>query len=131
MLNKRVLVFSLLGVVVAAMGPVAASAETVLGKGVFSGKSGHSTSGSVSVVKTDKGVEVRFGSNFKLDGAPGPWLGFGTDGKYDQKSQFSKLGVNSGAQVYKVPGKIDVSKYNEFYVWCRPFNVPLGVARLN
>lgn len=131
MLNRRLLVISILGAAILAVAPAAAWAEEVLGQGSFVGKSGHRTSGSVSIVKTDAGVEVRLGSNFSLDGAPGPYLGFGNNGRYDAASQFSKLNANKGAQVYKLPGKIDVSKYNEIYVWCRPFKVPLGVAKLN
>ena len=131
MLNRRNLVLSLLGAAVFAINPMAASAEEVLGKGTFTGKSGHRTSGSVSIVKTSAGVEVRLGSNFKLDGAPDPWLGFGKNGKYVSAAEVAVLKSNTGAQVYRVSGPIDVSKYNEFYVWCRKFSVPLGVARLN
>lgn len=130
MLISKTLIVALLSVVFA-LSPLKADAEEVVGQGNFAGKSGHKTSGSISVVKTDAGFEVRFSSSFKLDGAPGPWLGFGNGGKYDKKSEFSKLNGNSGAQVYKVPAKVDVSKYTEFYVWCRPYGVPLGVAKLN
>ena len=97
---------------------------------MFTGKSGHKTSGSISVVKTANGIEVRLGSNFKLDSAPDPWLGFGRSGKYDPASEVAILKSNTGAQVYKIAGNVDVSKYNEFYVWCRKFAVPLGVAKL-
>lgn len=122
-----------LGVVMAAMvllavGP--ASAAEVLGKGTFVGKSGHTVSGTVTIVKTAKGIEARLGSDFSLDNAPGPWLGFGNGGRYDKASQFSRLGNKTGAQTYKLPARIDVSKYKEFYVWCRPFGVPLGVAKI-
>jgi hypothetical protein len=112
------------------MSPLTATAEEVLGQGSFTGKSGHRTSGSVSIVKTQGGIEVRLGSNFKLDGAPDPWLGFGNSGKYDSAGEVAILKSNKGPQVYKVAGKIDASKYNEFYVWCRKFAVPLGVAKL-
>ena len=131
MLNRKPLLTSLLGAALIAASPGAVSAEEILAQGAFTGKSGHKTSGSVAIVKTDKGVEVRLGANFSLDSAPGPYLGFGNNAKYDPVTQFSKLGSNSGAQVYKLPVRIDVSKYKEFYVWCRPFNVPLGVAKLN
>ncbi|GBE43644.1 electron transfer DM13 [bacterium BMS3Bbin10] len=131
MLNRKLFSLSLLGAVLIAASPAALSAQEILGQGVFSGESGHETSGSVSIVKTARGIEVRLGSNFSLDGAPGPYLGFGNNGKYDASTQFSKLNSNSGAQVYKVPDGIDVAKYGEIYVWCRPFNVPLGVAKLN
>lgn len=130
MLNRRILFLSLLGAAVLAMNPVVVSAEEVLAKGTFAGKSGHRTSGSVSIVRTSAGIEVRLGSNFKLDGAPDPWLGFGKDGKYASAAEVAILKSNTGAQVYRIAGPIDVSKYNEFYVWCRKFAVPLGVARL-
>jgi len=130
MLNNGILRTSLLGAALIAASPVAVSAEEILAQGAFTGKSGHQTSGSVSIVKTASGVEVRLGANFSLDSAPAPWLGFGNNGKYDEKSQFSKLGKKKGAQTYKLPAAIDASKYNEFYVWCAPFRVPLGVARL-
>lgn len=110
--------------------PGTAPAQEQLSSGAFQGRSGHQTSGGVAIVKTDKGVEVRLGSNFSLDGAPGPWLGFGSSGRYDKGTQFTKLDKNKGAQTCLVPAGIDVSKYNEFYVWCKPFNVPLGVAEL-
>ena len=105
-------------------------AEEVLVKGTLEGTSGHKTTGAITVVRTDKGVEVRLGDDFSLDGAPGPYLGFGKDGEYDKGSEFSKLGGLTGAQSYTLPAEIDVSKYNEFYVWCKPFSVPLGVAKL-
>lgn len=130
MLNRRNLALSLLGAVLITASPAMLSAQEIVGKGSFTGKSGHKTSGSVSIVKTAQGFEVRLGSNFSLDGAPGPYLGFGNNGKYDAATQFSKLNANSGAQVYKVPGNIDISRYKEIYIWCRPFNVPLGVAKL-
>ncbi len=130
MLNGKILIVLLFGAALGAVNPVTALAGPVLGKGVFSGKSGHKTSGSVSIVKTDTGVEVRFGSDFKLDGAPDPWLGFGKSGKYDTAGEIAILKSNSGTQVYKIPDKIDASKYDEFYIWCRKFAVPLGVAKL-
>jgi len=131
MLNRRKLFLSLLGAAVLAMNPMTVAAEEILSKGTFTGKSGHKTSGSVSIVKTGSGIEVRLGSDFKLDGAPDPWLGFGKDGKYASASEITKLKSNTGAQVYKISGPLDVSKYNEFYIWCRKFSVPLGVAKLN
>jgi len=130
MLNKRLLCKFLLGAALIAVSPGVASAEQILAQGTFTGKSGHQTSGSVSIVKTASGVEVRLGANFSLDGAPAPWLGFGNNGKYNDRTQFSKLRKNTGAQVYKLPAAIDASKYKEFYVWCAPFSVPLGVAKL-
>ncbi len=68
--------------------------------------------------------------DFDFDGAPDPKLGFGKDGKYDHGSQISPLGSNKGRQVYEVPASIDPEAYNQFYVWCEKYSVPLGVADL-
>ena len=46
-------------------------------------------------------------------------------------TRFTKLKSNRGKQIYEVPARIDVSLYNEVWVWCERFSVPLGVATLN
>ena len=105
-----------------------AIASTKTGK--FIGQSNHKTSGNVTLKKTSKGWQIRLSSNFNHDGAPDPWLGFGKGGKYDKSTTFTKLKSNNGAQIYLIPGKIKLSKYNELYVWCKKFGVKLGVAKL-
>ena len=131
MFNRRHMITALLGAMLILPAAASGAAQDVLSRGSLTGKSGHKTSGSVSIVKTGTGIEVHLGDDFKLDGAPGPWLAFGKGGRFVRATQFSKLNKNSGAQTYKVPASIDVSEYDEFYLWCRPFNVPLGVAKLN
>jgi len=119
---------AVLGAIIVA--PVTASAgEEVLARGAFTGKSGHATSGGVSVVKTETGVRVVLARDFKFDGAPDPKLGFGKDG-YVKASQFSVLKSNDGAQTYDIPTTLDPADYNEVWVWCEQYSVPLGVANL-
>jgi hypothetical protein len=119
---------AVLGVVLAA--PVAASAgDEVLASGAFRGKSGHAASGGVSVVKTETGVRVVLGRDFKFDGAPDPKLGFGKNG-YVKATQFSVLKSNTGEQIYDIPAGLDPADYNEVWVWCEQYSVPLGVANL-
>ncbi|MGI9383211.1 MAG: DM13 domain-containing protein [Methyloligellaceae bacterium] len=107
-----------------------AFSDEVLGQGTFVGKSNHVTTGTASLVKAGSGAQIRFAANFKLDGAPDPWVGFGSNGKYVKATQLAKLKSNNGAQTYAVPATIDVSKYNEIYVWCSKAGVPLGVAKI-
>ena len=114
-------------VVAASSAPLVASAAEPIGHGTFTGKSGHATSGTVSVSKTSTGAEVVLEDDFTFDGAPDPKLGFGRGG-YDPKAKFSALKSNSGKQIYQIPASIDAAKYNEIWVWCERFNVPLGVA---
>ena len=108
-----------------------AIAGEVVASGTFVGASGHETRGGVSVVKDGSGLEVVLAGDFFLDGAPDPKVGFGKDGDYDSKSQLAHLKANAGKQEYKIPGSVNVSDYNEIYIWCEKFSVPLGIATLN
>ncbi|MEL6482812.1 MAG: DM13 domain-containing protein, partial [Pseudomonadota bacterium] len=69
--------------------------------------------------------------DFSLDGAPDPRVGLGKDGKYDEATDMGELRSITGLQAYAVPDGVDVSGYNEVYIWCRKFSVPLGVASLD
>ncbi len=110
--------------------PVAGLAgERTIAQGQFSGASGHTASGGVAVRETESGTVVVLQKDFKFDGAPDPKLGFGKDG-YDAASQFSELRSNGGEQLYELPANIDPNAYNEIWVWCQQYAVPLGVARL-
>ena len=106
------------------------AAGHALATGTFVGASGHATSGSVSIVLNDAGTMVVLEQDFKFDGAPDPKVGFGRDGTYDKTSQLAPLSANEGRQTYSVPASIDLAKYNEVYIWCEKFSVPLGVAKL-
>ncbi len=101
----------------------------VVASGTFEGRSDHEVSGGVSIVETDAGFVLRFGSDFSLDGAPAPEIGFGSDG-YDAATRFAKLEELTGEQTYPIPETIDPAAFNEVWVWCTRFDVPLGVATL-
>jgi len=106
------------------------NANETIASGVFSGASGHSTSGSVSVVKTSDGFTLVLGSDFNLDGAPDPKPGFGKSGRYDLKSWLDVLRSNRGEQTYAVPTSLEIGRYNEVYIWCEKYSVSLGVASI-
>jgi len=108
------------------MAPISASADT---KGSFIGASDHITTGGVTIVKNaDGSAVVILDSNFSLDGAPDPRVGFGKDGKFADVSDLGPLTKKDGLQVYLVPASVNVDDYNEVYIWCKKFSVPLGVA---
>ncbi|MEO0822911.1 MAG: DM13 domain-containing protein [Pseudomonadota bacterium] len=102
----------------------------ILSHGTFTGATNHVTTGGVSIVKTASGHVVLLEPDFSLDGAPDPRVGLGKDGTYDDASDLGELTMKDGLQVYTVPASVDLSKYNEVYIWCRKFSVPLGVASL-
>jgi len=109
-----------LGLFAAAMisfAPMTASAGDAHSSGSFIGKSDHITTGGVKVIKTaDGGAVVILDSDFSLD--------------YDDASNLGVLQSINGLQMYRVPATVNVEKYNEVYIWCSKFSVPLGVASL-
>ena len=70
------------------------------------------------------------GKDFSFDGAPDPKVGFGKDGVYDIKSQLAHLKANAGQQEYSIPDSVNLADYNEIYIWCEQYSVPLGVAKV-
>ena len=115
----------------ALLAPVPALADTVAATGTFTGASDHITTGGVSIIKTaGGGAVVILDKDFSLDGAPDPRVGFGVDGKYVDASDLGVLTSKDGLQVYVVPASVNVDDFNEVYIWCRKFSVPLGVAAL-
>ncbi len=114
----------------ALMLPAVSHAQEVLCQGAFSGASGHKTSGDVVVLNSAAGAQVVLQGNFNFDGAPDPKVGFGTGGTYDRTSQLAPLASNTGEQAYDVPATLDLTRYDEIYIWCEKYSVPLGVAPL-
>ena len=128
----KLLPIALAAVLTAALGlaGIAAHAEP-LSSGTFTGASDHITTGTVDVVANADGSHtIILGDDFSLDGAPDPRVGLGKDGFYDGNTDAGVLGNLTGAQSFTVPAGVDVSQYNEVYIWCEKFSVPLGVATL-
>lgn len=100
------------------------------GEGTFSGLSNHTVSGKVEVVETAGGWEIHLGEDFSFDGAPDPRVGFGKGGTFVDPTDFELLRANSGAQVYKVPAEIDPTEFDNVFIWCRQYSVPLGIATI-
>jgi len=128
----RKILASFFGVAAAALlvlGATGTIAKPTPTSGTFVGANKHITTGNVSVVRTaNGGTVVILDKNFSLDGAPDPRVGLGRDGKYDSSADLGKLVKVKGLQAYAVPAGVDISKYNEVYIWCRKFSVSLGVA---
>jgi len=122
--------FSILALAAFVLSTTLVNADTMAKTGMFSGMNNHITTGSVEVVKTDAGYVIQLGADFSFDGAPDPKVALGKDGKYDPATLIEPLRSNSGEQSYSVPDSIDVTAYNEVYIWCEKFSVGLGVAAI-
>ena len=94
--------------------------------GTFSGLSNHITTGTAEIA----GAKINLLDDFTFDGAPDPKVALGKDGTYDPNTLMGLLKSNTGASSYDVPAGIDAADYNEVWIWCEQFNVPLGVAKI-
>ena len=107
----------------------AAFAGDIAGTGSFTGKSGHKTSGMVTIEKTADGYAVILQDDFLFDGAPDPKVVIGKKGSSD-RVQLAHLAQNSGKQSYPIPSNVDISQFDEVWIWCKRYAVPLGYAAL-
>ncbi|WP_298969161.1 DM13 domain-containing protein [uncultured Roseobacter sp.] len=125
----KILINAFLALSLTMLATFGASAGT---SGSFIGKSDHITTGGVTIVKNADGTAtVTLDENFSLDGAPDPRVAFGKDGSYAPEADLGVLQKLNGKQVYTVPASVNIEDYNEIYIWCLKFSVPLGVAALN
>ena len=121
--------FATLAVLAAAVATAGTAHAETLKSGRFSGASGHAVSGAVSVERTGNRMLLRLGEDFDFDGAPDPKVAFGNDG-YDAATILGALQSDSGGQTYAIPAGFDMSGYNEVWIWCEEFAVPLGMAKI-
>ncbi len=105
------------------------ASATILASGSFEGRNDHIVTGQVSVVESDGKYIIQLADDFSLDNAPDPKVGLGKDG-YDSSTKAGDLIALTGASNYELPAGINAQDYNEVYIWCEKFDVPLGIAQL-
>ena len=98
--------------------------------GTFIGQSNHVTTGGVSIVEEGGKFYVELADDFSLDGGPDPRVALGNNG-YDSDTLLGELRELTGTQRYEIPANVDISDYNQVFIWCEIAGVPLGVATLN
>ena len=108
----------------------AAQKAQVLRAGTFKGVSTYRAQGEIQIVTSGGVTKIILPQNFSVSGVPDPKLGFGNNG-YKAGTLFANLNRNSGTQEYVVPANVDLSKFNEIWIWCERFSVAIAVARLN
>ena len=93
--------------------------------GTFSGAARYGISGTGELTAD----AVNLLADFRFGNAPDPKVALGRGG-YDPRTLMGPLKSKSGASSYRLPAGIDAGQYDEIWIWCERFNVPLGVARL-
>lgn len=109
------------------MSVLSASAAETLKKGSFKGSSGVSTSGSVSIVKKSGKQKIVLSKSFKTKKGPSLWVYVGNG---SPSKKIAKLKSIKGSQSYSVPKSVDLTKYKNVYIYCKPFKKTFGLAKL-
>ena len=98
--------------------------------GSFVGRGSYRVSGDVTVsTQSDGTIKVELESNFSTSSGPGlyVYLSNSTSGGLD----IGKLKSTSGSQTYLPPANVTLSDYDYVLIWCKPFGVTFGQAKLN
>lgn len=112
------------GAAVLTAGPTLAGGHRRLGS--FAGASGHATTGTAGIA----GDQVNLLDDFTFDGAPDPKVALGRNG-CNSSTLLGALESNAGASSYTIPAGLDPADYDEVWIWCERYDVPLGVAKLS
>ncbi len=108
----------------------ATATPSMAASGTFKGASGHKTSGSVTVTRQGAKMVVKLGANFRLDGAPDPYVTLGNGSRPVKGGTAGILARNKGSGTYSVPATAITRAAKQVVIWCKKYSVPLGVARL-
>ncbi|MEM1382989.1 MAG: DM13 domain-containing protein [Pseudomonadota bacterium] len=113
----------------AAAAPALAKDARITAVGQFTGASNHETRGTARVARSEGQWLIELGEDFFHDGAPDPKVALGADG-FREEAILAPLASLSGQQVYALKSGLNIGNYNEVWIWCQQFSVPLGVAKL-
>jgi ATPase subunit of ABC transporter with duplicated ATPase domains len=97
--------------------------------GTFAKKNNYAVAGRAELVQDGDGYVVNLLDDFQFAKAPDPKIALGRNG-YDKKTLMGLLKSTKGASSYSVPAGIDAASYNEIWIWCEQYDVPLAVATL-
>jgi|GEM_PF-6732568 len=99
--------------------------------GQFRGAPGKQVSGGVSLVRSDGKYYLRLESSFTTTPAPDLYVGFGNGDTVDTNTLFARLKATNGGQNYEIPSSIDVTQFNQAFIYCKIFVQTYGIADLD
>ncbi|MEM1221106.1 MAG: DM13 domain-containing protein, partial [Bacteroidota bacterium] len=106
---------------------------SVLGQeisGTFTGLSGYTVNGTVTLEQDQDGFYLQMQSDFQTQSGPGLYVYYSRDAGANTFVDLGKLQATSGEQRYNIPASIDTEDYRFVQIWCQPFGVSFGVAEL-
>jgi hypothetical protein len=90
----------------------------------------HNAEGMVKVIPLNNGNNILRLENLRATNGPDLYVYLATDKTNSDSISLGKLKANNGNQNYNVPSGTDLAKYDTVLIWCRPFSVLFGSAKL-
>jgi hypothetical protein len=106
-----------------------APTPTVVRAATIRGAAGHSASGSARIVREGSSYYLELGGDFRIDsGNNDVMLTRQPDTRTGTDLNLGNMRSLTGRQRYDLPN--DGSSYSFVMLWCRPFQIPIGVGEL-
>jgi len=113
---------------------VTSNASTTLRNGTFRGNSSYNVTGGVMLQQQGSALKVVFEDNFRSSNGPqlGVYLAKNAPGVLTTSNSVSlgALKSTTGKQEYNVPAGVKLTDFDFVVVYCIPFNVAFGFAKL-
>ena len=100
--------------------------------GQFESLNGYQTSGSVTLtLGNSEVVNINLGDDFSADNGPGLYVYLSNNrSSISGGVEIGKLRSNNGADTYIAPSDVTLDEYDFVLIYCRPFGVGFGSAKL-
>lgn len=106
-----------------------ATGTTVLRTATIRGANGHGAMGTAEIVRREGRYTLELGSTFRIDsGRNDVYLANNSGSVSSADLNLGDMKALEGAQSYELPN--DGAGYRYVLLWCRPFNVPIGIGEL-
>ncbi|MEM9324494.1 MAG: DM13 domain-containing protein [Bacteroidota bacterium] len=96
------------------------------------GLNGYDVTGSAILSATGSGaLQLQLSEDFSVQNGPGLYLYLSNNRtNINGGVEISELRSNSGADIYNLPGTVELQDFSHVLVWCRPFGVGFGTGAL-
>ena len=111
--------------------PLMVGGDSLSRSGTFQGLNGYSVEGTATLERSADEAAIAFGSDFNSQNGPGLYVYLSPNANnVNGGVNLGKLKATSGAQSYPIPANFDPEDFDHVLVYCQPFGVPFGTAKL-